>query len=148
METLEHLGAKMGLVTNTSRKAVDVVFQVHALKAYFDVVVTREDVRKLKPDPEGILLAIRKLCVRRFLVVGDLVLDVLAAKGANGVAVMVARDLEKSSSQDLFRSLPAESLRKNKRALGEGGDFQADYVIRSLREVPAILQMEERKNRR
>jgi HAD superfamily hydrolase (TIGR01549 family) len=144
LETLRQLGAKMGLITNTSRKAVDVVFQAHALKGYFDVVVTREDVRKLKPDPEGILLAIRKLGVRRFLFVGDLMLDLLAAKGANGVAVMVTRDLEKS--QDVFRSLPAENLRKNKGALGGAGDFQADYVIQSLSEVPAIVQAEERKN--
>jgi phosphoglycolate phosphatase-like HAD superfamily hydrolase len=104
-------------------------------------------VRKLKPYPEGILLAARKLGVRRFFVVGDLVLDVLAAKGANGVAVIVTRDLEKSSSKDLFRNLPAETLRENKRVLREVKDFQADYVIQSLLEVPAIFQAEEQKNR-
>jgi phosphoglycolate phosphatase len=148
LETLRQLGVKMGLVTNTSRKAVDVVFQVHGLKAYFDVVVTREDVRKLKPDPEGILLAMKKLGVTRFLLVGDLVLDVLAAKRANGVAVMITRDLEKSGDTDLSRSLPAESLTESKLVLGESRDHQADYVIRSLREVPAIVQVEERKKRR
>jgi HAD superfamily hydrolase (TIGR01509 family) len=145
LETLRQLGAKIGLVTNTSRKAVDIVFEDHALKGYFDVVVTREDVRKLKPDPEGILLATRKLGVRRFLFVGDLMLDLLAAKGANGVAVMVTRDLEKS--QDVFRSLPGESLGKNKGALGGAGDSQADHVIQSLSEVSAIYQAEKRKNR-
>ena len=147
LRTLRQLGAKMGLVTNTSRKAVDVVFQAHALKGYFDVVVTREDMRKLKPDPEGILLAVRKLGVRRFLFVGDLMLDLLAAKGANGVAVMVTRDLEKSSSQDIFRSLPAESLRQSEGDIRETGTFQADYIIQSLSEVPAIVQAEEKKNR-
>ena len=147
LETLGQLGAKMGLVTNTSRKAVDVVFQAHALKGYFDAVVTRENVRKLKPDPEGILLAIKKLDVRRFLVIGDLMLDMLAAKSANGVAVMVTRDLEKSSSQDIFRSLPAESLRQSEGDIRETGTFQADYIIQSLSEVPAIVQAEEKKNR-
>jgi phosphoglycolate phosphatase len=146
LQTLRELGAKIGLVTNTSRRAVNVVFKIHGLKEYFDVVVTREDVAKLKPDPEGVLLATRKLGARRFLVVGDLVLDVLAAKGADGVAIIVARDLEKSDSQDLFRSLP-EVLRENKRARGEGGAFQADYVIKSLRDVPVIVQAEERKDR-
>jgi len=146
LQTLRELGAKIGLVTNTSRRAVDVVFEIHGLKEYFDVVVTREDVSKLKPHPEGVLLAIRKLSVGRFLVVGDLVLDVLAAKDADGVAIIVARDLEKSDSQDLFRSLP-EILKENKRARGEGGAFQADYVIKSLREVPVIFRAEERKDR-
>ena len=125
---------------------MDVVFKIHGLKEYFDVVVTREDVTKLKPDPEGVLLATRKLGAKRFLVVGDLVLDVLAAKGANGVAIMVTRDLEKSDSKDIFRSVP-EILRENKRASGEGGAFQADYVIKSLREVPLIVRAEERKDR-
>jgi phosphoglycolate phosphatase-like HAD superfamily hydrolase len=114
-------------------------------KEYFDVVVTREDVTKLKPDPEGILLVTRKLGVKRFLVVGDLVLDVLAAKHANGVAIMVTRDLEKSDSQDLFRSLP-HILRENKRVHGEREAFQADYNIKSLREVPSIVRAEERKD--
>lgn len=146
LQTLRELGAKMGLVTNTSRRAVDVVFKIHGLKEYFDVVVTREDVTKLKPDPEGVLVATRKLCAKRFLVVGDLVLDVLAAKGANGVAIMVTRDIEKSDSQDLFRSLP-RILRENKRARGERGAFQADYNIKSLRDVPLIVRAEERKDR-
>lgn len=147
LEALRQLGAKIGLVSNTSRKAVNVVFKIHALKAYFDVVITRDDVKKLKPHPEGILLAVRKLSVRRFFVVGDLVLDALAAKGANGVAVMVTRDLKKSGSQELFRSLDAEILRENRQALGEAGNFQADYVIHSLREVPTIVRAEQKKNR-
>ncbi len=144
LQTLRELGAKIGLVTNTSRRAVDVVFKIHGLKEYFDVVVTRGDVTKLKPDPEGILLATRKLGVKRFLVVGDLVLDVLAAKRANGVAIMVTGNFEKSDSKDLFRSLP-EILRENKRSRGEKGAFQADYNIKSLREVPSIVRAEERK---
>ncbi|MGA3192291.1 MAG: HAD-IA family hydrolase [Candidatus Bathyarchaeia archaeon] len=146
LQTLRELGAKIGLVTNTSRRAADVVFEIHGLKEYFDVVVTREDVTRLKPDPEGVLLAARKLGATRFFLVGDLMLDVLAAKGANGVAIMVTRDLEKSDSNDLFRSLP-EILNKNQRAPGEGRGFQADYVIKSLREVPAIVRAEERKDR-
>jgi len=146
LQTLREYGAKMGLVTNTSRRAVDVVFEIHGLKRYFDVVVTREDVAKLKPDPEGILLAKGKLRAQRFLVVGDLVVDVLAAKSADGVAIMVTRDLEKSNSQDFFRSL-LEILRAKKRARGERGAFHADYEVRSLREVPSIVRKEERKER-
>ena len=147
LKTLRELGAKIGLVTNTSRQAVDVVFKIHGLKEYFDVVVTRKDVTKLKPDPEGVLLAERKLGgARRFVVVGDLVLDVLAAKRANSVAIMVTRDLEKSDSKDLLRSLP-EIPRKSKRAHGEGEAFQADYNIKSLHEVPSIVRAEERKDR-
>ena len=38
--TLRRLGAKLGLVTNTSKEAVAIVFQIHGLGSFFDVTVT------------------------------------------------------------------------------------------------------------
>jgi len=116
LEKLRKLGIKIGLVTNTSMKAVETVFQIHGLKSYFDVVITRERMKKLKPDPEGILLAVEKLGSKNFFMVGDLVHDALAAKSAKVTAIIVKRNLE-------------EKL-----------DFQADYVVLSLTEVPVIVQ--------
>jgi HAD superfamily hydrolase (TIGR01549 family) len=118
LEELRKLGIKMGLVTNTSMKAVNTVFKLHGLKSYFDIVVTREMVKKLKPDPEGILLAVEKLGAKSFFMVGDLVHDVSAAKGAKGISILVKRDLE------------------------ERMDFQADRVVKSLSEIPKIIQEE------
>lgn len=143
LKTLDELGVKIGLVTNTSRKAVDVILEIHGLTGYFDVIVTREDVRRLKPDPEGILYAIKRLGVKHFFMIGDLVLDVLATKSSGGVAVIVRRNLELSDSQDLLKSLPADALKKVKRSF-ENGSLQADYTIQSLAEVPAIIQSGKR----
>ena len=140
LETLKELGAKVGIVTNTSAKAVNTVFQNHGLKNRFDVVVTRENVKKLKPDPEGILLAVKKLGATNCFMVGDLVLDILAAKGARVKAIIVRRNPEQPDPQDLLKSLPAELLEQAKRLLEDGKDFQADYVAQSLSEVPAIVQ--------
>jgi len=120
LEELRKLGIKIGLVTNTSMKAVNTVFRLHGLKSYFDVVVTREKVKKLKPEPEGILLALKKLGVKSFFMVGDLVHDVLAAKSAKGTSILVKRNLEET-------------------------DCEADYVVQSLNEVPKIAQVEKRK---
>jgi phosphoglycolate phosphatase len=145
LENLRKLGVRIGLVTNTSRRAVDIVFQTHGLKEYFDVVVTRESVTRLKPDPEGILLAAEKLGASHFLMVGDLVLDLLAAKNAKGVAVIIVRDPKKSDFQDLLRSLPAEALKGAKRTFEESGHLQPEYIIQSLTEVLAIVLLEERK---
>lgn len=47
LNKLKKLGIKMGIVTNTSREAVNTVFRLHGLKRYFAVVVTREDVKDL-----------------------------------------------------------------------------------------------------
>jgi putative hydrolase of the HAD superfamily len=122
LEELRGLGAKIGLVTNTSMKAVETVFRLHSLERYFDVVVTRENVKKLKPDPEGIMLAVKTLGVKDFLMVGDLIFDVLAAKSADGKAVFVRRSPQETS------------------------DPPADYIVQSLTEIPRIVQADRRKS--
>ncbi len=146
LETLRKLGTKIGLVTNTSAKAMDTIFQIHGLRDYFDVVVTRESVSKLKPDPEGILLAIRKLSARSFFMVGDLILDVLAAKNAKGTAIIVKREMGKAEQQDLTKSLPADLLEGIKKIQKERANLQADYIVKSLSEIPEIVQAEMRKS--
>ncbi|MDH5482111.1 MAG: HAD family hydrolase [Candidatus Bathyarchaeota archaeon] len=122
LEKLRKIGARIGLVTNTSSKAVEIAFQLHGLEKYFDIVVTREKVKKLKPDPEGVLLAAKTLGVKRFCMVGDLVFDVLAARNANGVSIFV-----KGSFQEKI-------------------DPPADYIVRSLSEIPAIVKREMEKS--
>jgi len=118
LETLRKSGVKIGLVTNTSIKAVKIVFQTHRLGDYFGVVITRENVKKLKPDPEGILLAVKRLGVKNFFMVGDLVHDVIAARSANGSSILVKRNSD------------------------EKMDFEADYVVQSLNEILTIIQGE------
>ena len=121
LEELRKLGIKLGLVTNTSMKAVETVFQLHGLKSYFDVAVTREKLKKLKPDPEGILLAVKKLGANGFFMVGDLVHDATAARYANGISIIVKRS-------------PEEKM-----------DFEADFFVHSLSEVPTIIRAEMRR---
>jgi len=113
---LKKLGVKMGLVTNTSKKAVDMVFSLHGLGKYFDVVVTREDVRKLKPDPEGVLLVLKRLGEESFFMVGDSVFDALAAEKAGGASITVNR----GSPNDLR--------------------FHTDHMVRSLTELLNIVK--------
>jgi HAD superfamily hydrolase (TIGR01549 family) len=140
LDRLRELGARIGLVTNTSAEAVDVVFELHDLRRFFGAVITRDNVRRLKPDPEGVLLAVQRLGSNNFLMVGDLILDVLAARAANGVAVLLIRHGQ-SNPEDLFKHLPAEVLQETKVTYGTV-NLQADYVIESLVEVPPIVEKE------
>ena len=117
---LKQQGIRMGLVTNTSARAVSIFFERFGLGKFFDVVVTRDNVKRLKPESEGILVALKKLDANNFFMVGDLVHDALAAKSADGKSIIVKRN----SSERL--------------------DFEADYVVESLNEVPVIVQMEMR----
>jgi len=115
LRQLKVMSCRMGLVTNTSRKAVDHYFSMHGLGDYFGVVVTREDVEKLKPDPEGVLLALKRLQEKRFCLVGDLEHDAIAAEKAGGLSIIVNRDSSKVPK------------------------FRTDFVVKSLSEVPAIV---------
>ncbi len=140
LRKLERLNAEMGLVTNTSAEAVEVIFQKFRLKRFFKAVITRENVKKLKPDPEGLLMAVKRLGTSDFFMVGDLVLDVLAAKKANGKCILVRRPQRLGNSSGLYISLPVELLEDAKGMLNEENGFGADYVIESLLEIPEIIR--------
>jgi phosphoglycolate phosphatase-like HAD superfamily hydrolase len=111
---LTDLELKMAIVTNTSREAAEQMLSMHQLSEFFDVVITREDVKKLKPEPEGISLALRKLNAKDFFFVGDQELDSLATKKAGGISII----LNRSSS---------------------GKKSHADYVVQSLWEIPNFV---------
>jgi len=113
---LRELGYKMAVITNTSRDAAKLMLSIHGISDYFEMIVTRENVKKLKPDPEGILLALKMLNEQDFFFVGDLVHDLNASKKAGGICIIV------------------------KRTFIEKLDFQADYTVQSLEEIPGLIQ--------
>jgi HAD superfamily hydrolase (TIGR01549 family) len=123
LEKLKTKGLPLGMVTNTSREAVNTEFKLHDIDRYFTSVVTRERVAKLKPDPEGILLAARDLRATRIFMVGDLRIDLEAARAANAICIIV------------------------KRSHGDGLNLNPDYYVNSLGEIPAVLDksLEEKR---
>jgi phosphoglycolate phosphatase len=115
LRKLQELGYRLALVTNTSRKATDRMLSMHNIEDCFEVLITREDVQKLKPDPEGILLALQRLKEHDFFFVGDLVHDSIAAKNAEGTSITVNRD-------------PRKPLQ-----------FSTDHEVQSLSEIPTLI---------
>lgn len=61
LKQLSAKGKKLGLVTSTQREFTDMIIEHFKLTELFGIVVTGDDVRASKPDPEGFLLAIEKL---------------------------------------------------------------------------------------
>ena len=116
LRELKSLGCRMGIVTNTSREAADRELSMHGIEAFFEVVITREDMEKLKPDPEGLLIASRRMKAQDFLFVGDLIHDSHAAKRAGGISIMIER---KSSRRT---------------------QFDADHIVQSLTEIPTLIR--------
>jgi len=97
-DTLEALtklasrGVKMGIATNTSREAATYMLGNFGLKIFFKVVVTRNDVSRLKPDPAMIHVAIARMGVVVGWLVGDMLFDAEAARGAGLKSIIVRRD--------------------------------------------------------
>jgi len=146
VETLERLRAKavrMAIVTNTSAKAAASMLQRHGLKPYFDLIVTREDVEQLKPNPEGIFLAAGALGATKCFMVGDSVLDAIAAKSAGAVSVVVTR--EQDGMQVCLNGLSAGDVREAREYVEERKNVQADHVIESLIEILPLIVAEQRK---
>jgi len=113
---LKELECKMGLITNTSREAANCMLSIHGIGDFFEAVITREDIKRLKPDPEGILLALKRLEAAEFVFVGDLIHDSRAAERAGGISIIVNRHHSKRL------------------------DFHADYVVKSLTEIPDLVE--------
>jgi pyrophosphatase PpaX len=92
IETLKKKGYKLAIVTT---KREDVAFKglrLMKLDSFFDVMIAYDHVKKVKPDPEPIFLALEKLGSKpeETLMVGDNFHDVLAGKNAGTKTAGVA----------------------------------------------------------
>jgi HAD superfamily hydrolase (TIGR01549 family) len=116
LRKLKKLGYKMGLVTSTSRDAANRILSIHRIGSFFDVIVTREDVKRLKPNPEAILLALKKLNEHNFFFVGDSIYDSQATERASGICLIVNRNVSKKLK------------------------VKTHYTVSSLTEIPSLIQ--------
>jgi phosphoglycolate phosphatase len=82
LEKLSGFGYRMGVVSNCGTFAADTLLERFHLAGFFEITLSRNDVSYLKPDPEGLKKALKRLCapVDKTLFVGDSINDILAAK--------------------------------------------------------------------
>lgn len=73
---------KLALVSSSYKVDIELILELTKLEKYFDCIVAKDDVSKIKPDPEAFLLAAKKLNVRpeECIVVEDAEKGVIAAK--------------------------------------------------------------------
>jgi phosphoglycolate phosphatase len=90
LSSLKTSGIKTGLVSNVGKKALKEGIKKLGLSSLFHVLVSRNEVRQLKPNGEGIRLALNHLCIpgEKALFVGDSIDDIQAAKEA-GLRVII-----------------------------------------------------------
>ncbi len=86
---VKKLKIRTALISNSTRKIVHSVLGHFRIGRYFDVLVTAEDVRRGKPNPEMVLNACKKLRVNpsQAILVGDTQNDMIAGRRAGCIAV-------------------------------------------------------------
>lgn len=91
LAALKELGFATAVWTNNDRVAAEFVLARFQLGPYLDLVVTRDDVVRLKPDPDGLrVVRARWPQAPRFVVIGDSWIDGAAAQ-AGGVPFIAYR---------------------------------------------------------
>lgn len=77
-------GYRIGIVSGSTSKQIQIVLKQLRLERYVDVVVSCDDTKKSKPDPEGFLQAatISEVAPHECMVFEDSTVGVLAAKKA------------------------------------------------------------------
>lgn len=90
---LDEFKKRYALSIATSRPRMEALFAIQnaGLTKYFpaNVIIAREDVRKEKPSPEPLLTAQKRLGRKISVYVGDTINDVLAAKQAKILSIIV-----------------------------------------------------------
>ena len=94
LDTLRKLrdsSLKVGLVTNNGRKGTDLTLKRYNLRIFFEAVVTRDDCENMKPAPDPVLKVLDEMQVSssEAILVGDGVMDIMAAKAAGVPSVAV-----------------------------------------------------------
>lgn len=89
---LKSLGIPQGIVTSKMRTSVDVTMKLQGLEGIFDIVVTKEDTKRHKPDAEPVIRACGMLGIedpKRAIYVGDALPDKQCADNAGSLFALV-----------------------------------------------------------
>ena len=101
---IKEKGAPLVIVTGNSRVHVKKVLKNLGLSDYFTDIITSEDLKVQKPDPEGIKLVLEKLHyfgeLNEVCYIGDAWNDFLAAKNANVTPILLDRFNEYQENED------------------------------------------------
>lgn len=112
-----HAEYELALVSSGSKESIDFVLEKIGLKKYFKVVVTGDDVERVKPFPDIYLKAIKALAFEKEFCVAieDSVTGIEAAKSAGIKCIAIPNEFTKN--QDLSR---ADAMVEKLEDLNEG----------------------------
>lgn len=107
LEALERLGLRVGIVTRNCREAVQIILARAPLRHH--VLLTRDDVPHVKPDPRHLLAALAALGAdaAHAAMCGDHVMDIQAGRAIGALTVGVLRPGE---GPEVFAACPPDLI--------------------------------------
>jgi len=119
--SLFNKGYKLGVVTSRLRNTSIRGLEKYHLMEYFQCIITADDTKKHKPDPEPINMALKKLQSKpeQTLMIGDSLFDIKCAQNAGVQSAIVAWS-ELSAEEYMIES--------------------PDYVIEKVEDIIKILE--------
>jgi HAD superfamily hydrolase (TIGR01549 family) len=114
---------KVILVTNTSRKIIKIAKEKIPELDSFDLILTRDDIKKIKPNAKGFLDAMKTLGLEanEVVTVGDQASDIIAGKRAGITTIAMYH-----KSLDYLKAPLVEQ--------------NPDFIISDIRQLPNILR--------
>ena len=111
LTAMRDLGFATAIWTNNDRVVADFVLARFDLLPHLDLVVTRDEVRRLKPDPDGLrVVRERWPDASRIVVVGDSWVDGLAAQAAGVPFIAYRPDVAQMEERGVIIAARIHSL--------------------------------------
>ena len=122
------MGYKLALVTTSSNGTIDHAYEKIPELNFFRSIVTRDRVKKTKPDPSAIELAFEELGLSKeeCVMVGDMPVDILGGKNAGCKTILTTQQWEKDLDKEHFEQLMS---------------YSPDLVVRSLEDIINLAQL-------
>lgn len=121
---LKKMGVLQGIMSAKRRTSLDITLNLKGYSDFFDLLVTKEDTEKHKPDPEPYLYCAKKLGIKpsEMIYVGDAKGDILGAQNAGVDSVFVE-----------WSRMPKEEIL----------ELKPTYVIKEMKELSCIISGSE-----
>ncbi|MBS3175848.1 HAD family phosphatase [Candidatus Woesearchaeota archaeon] len=132
LKVLKRQGYKLGLVSGSTTEQINIILDKLKIKTFFNVIVSCEDITKSKPNPEGYLIASKKLRIspENCVVLEDAETGVIAGKKARmkviGVTNNGGQDL---SSADIIVKNLMELVNRDKEFWARALNGKYIYII-------------------
>ena len=99
LSTLRARGKKVALFTNATEWRINKELDLFGIRDMFDIVLSAQKIKVIKPDPTGLNIIIRKMRMRKdkVLYIGDMVDDIIMAKTAGVASCALGNGFDKES---------------------------------------------------